>query len=713
MLPADPASADVALLLAPAGYGKTTVLSQWAGHGERPYVWVTVEEQDNDPVRLLQHVVDALIRVTPMGDDVLVALASRDASPRDVLVPRLVDWLARHPGGGVLVLDDLHVLHDEASLGVVAALASGLPPEWGLAVASRRRPGISLVPLRGRRKYVEFGRDDLAFDVREAAVLLASMGREPTPDGVERLVRRVEGWPVAVYLVALAARAGADVAAGLGEGVDTPLTEFVRTAVLDPLPDATVDFLLRTSVLDRLAGSLCDAVAGTTGSDALLAELEQRNLLVVPEGRGGEWYRYHRLLADVLRTELRRRDPEAEEQLHRRAAAWFADHGRLEDATAHALAGGDVPTAARLLNACFQALANTSRIKTVRRWVEAIGDAGVDAYPPYAVSAAWLWALENDSARAQRFLARAEQADFPDRPADGSASLESAAALLRCAMAPLGVDQMLRDARRVIELEPPGAPWHPLASMLLGVAELLCGNDDAAAKAFERAAYFGHERRPTAVLHAHAQLSLLAADRGDWSTAATAAAAAVDAMKRFNLTDYSHSMLAHAAAARVSAHHRNRAEAQAHVSSAMRLAVDGSRQVSFPWLGVLNAVALGKAMLDLDDPVAAQRMARYAREHLGRLPVSGVLPAEVQRLEETVTSRQGTSQAPPLLTLTESQQRVLNLLPTHLTITQIGQELGVSRNTVKTHVAAIYRKLGATTRDDAVRRGRELGLLGA
>ena len=285
-LRADPGSTDVVLLVAPAGYGKTTLLSQWAGQDGHPCAWVTVDDVDNDPVSLLRRVALALHQVTPVGDDVLESLVTPDASLLAVMVPRLVDWLARQPDGGVLVVDDLHLLHDPASLAVVAGLARGLPSGWRLAVASRRRPGVNLVPLRGRRRYLELGRDDLAFDVREATVLLEDAGIELPDDVVESLVRRVEGWPAAVYLTGLSVQANADSTADPAHPAagEAPLSEYIRAAVLDQLPEATVDFLLRTSVLDRLTGSLCDAVTGTAGSAKLLAELEAAQ----PPGRPGE-----------------------------------------------------------------------------------------------------------------------------------------------------------------------------------------------------------------------------------------------------------------------------------------------------------------------------------------------------------------------------------------------------------------------------------------
>ena len=410
LLPAAPDPA-VVLLVAPAGYGKTTLLSQWAEHDDRPFAWMGVDEGDNDPVRLLRHVSLALGRVTPIDDELLQALHARDADPRAVVLPRLIDWLTRHDSRGVLVLDDLHRLHDATSLAVVAALAAGLPGGWLLAVASRRRPEVNLVPVAGRhargRQYVELGRDELAFDAREAAAVLEHAGVALPADVVGRLVRRVEGWPAAVYLSALSVRESPDPAAGL-------TTRRRRRAAPvgvrpDRRPGPAAGRHRRTSSCARPSSTGCPVPCATRsrgrrGRPTVLAELSRSNLFVMPQDRRGEWYRYHRLFRDVLRAELRHRDPAAEARLHRLAAAWFAGNGRPEDAVTHALAGGDVASAARLVTSCAQALANAGRIRTARRWVEEIGDRGVAEYPPYAVIAGWVWAMEGDGRLARRFL---------------------------------------------------------------------------------------------------------------------------------------------------------------------------------------------------------------------------------------------------------------------------------------------------------------------
>jgi LuxR family maltose regulon positive regulatory protein len=633
-----------------------------------------------------------------------------------VVVPRLLTWLAEHAGGGrVLVLDDLHRLHDPAGTAVIGALASRLPPAWHLAVASRSRPGAELGALRGQRRYLELGTDDLAFSAQEAATALAQAGVTVPDEAVESLVRRTEGWPAGIYLAALSLRDRPEQApAAQITGDDAALATYFRSEVLDRQPPETITFLLRTAVLERMSGPLCDAVLGATGSAARLAELEERNLFVVPQDRRGEWYRYHYLFAELLRSELRRREPGTEAELHRRAATWFAGQGLPEEAVPHALAGRDVATAARLTTMYAQSLANSGRIATLRAWIETMGDDGPAAYPPLSVMATWVWALEGDADQARQSLTTAERGTFDGRPADGTASLEAGVRIVRGVMAPLGIDEMLADGRRAVELEPPGSPWHPIASWVLGSAELLHGDLEQAAKAFERTTYFGRDRQKPAATAALAELSLLAAEQDHWTAAAAYAAEARELMRAGNLQDHLAGMLSYVASARVATHEGDRGAALLNIGNALRLYSVRPTPLAFPWLAAQVAVVLARILLELDDVAAARLKVAEARRHLAAgQSTEGTLHEQVRVLASDVARRGRPVSGVSVMTLTQAELRVLHLLPTHLSLAEIAAELDVSRNTVKTHVAAAYRKLQVTTRPDAVRRGRELGLLGS
>ena len=527
------------------------------------------------------------------------------------------------------------------------------------------------------------------------------------------MVRQTEGWPAGVYLAALSMNGTVDETSAGIVGTDKFIVEYFREEVLTREPAETTRFLLRTAVLDEMSGPLCDAVLGQTGSATWLAEIESRNLFVVPQDHDGRWYRYHRLFGEMLLSELRRREPGEELRIHRRAAAWYEKQGDAERAIGHAFAGQDMPTAARLVATYCQMFYNAGRIYTVRGWLEELDDGALDGHPGLAVNAGWIWALTGDTARAQRCLLAAEQA-MPDAapPPDGSASLTTAVAMLRAAMAPLGVVRMLDDARYAFELEPPAGNWYALAGVLFGAALMFNGEPEAAAKAWERAAYFGRQKQPAGSGFALAQLSLHAADRGDWSAAQDFATESWTLIETAGLPEYLSSITSFVARARVAVHNGDVAGARRHVGRALRLYASPS-PTAFPWLATQVAIVLGRILLELDDHPAARLKLSEAGRHLNRLLTEGVLRDQHRRLAADLARHGGRPRVPSAMTLTAAELRVLDLLPTYLTLAEIADELHLSRNTVKSHVAAVYRKLGAATRSEAVREGRNLGLIEA
>ena len=700
------------LLVAPAGYGKTTALSQWVGEDDRSFGWVRLDESDNDPVNLLRHVALALHQIQPVDDAVWQALASPSVSPRGVVVPRLVASATANGGPWVLVLDDFHVLTGTVGMDLVIALAMGLPSGCHIFVTSRGRPGMRLSRMRSQGKLVEFGTRDLAFTVDEASAVLVRMGIKLSREAIAALVRRTEGWPAGIYLAALSVQGAPDEVAAAGvAGTDKFIVEYFREEVLVRESAETVRFLLRTAVLDEMSGPLCDAVLGHTGSATWLAEIEGRNLFLVPQDRDGRWYRYHRLFGEMLLSELRRREPGEEQHVHRRASAWYEEHGSPDRAVTHALAGRDTPTAARLVTAYGQRFYNAGRIYTVRGWLGELDEGALEEHPGLAVVAGWIWALTGEAARAQRCLLAAEQAAPDAEPPAGSVSLTSSIAILRGALAPFGIERMLVDTRRAFELEPPAGSWYTLAGLLYGAALMFNGEPERAAKAFERAAYFGRDNQPSGASFALAQLSLFAAERGDWETARDYATESWTLIDKAGLPDYLGSIVSYIARAKVAVHDGDIAGARHHVGRALRLYASPS-PAAFPWLAAQTALLLGRILLlDLDDHPAARLKLAEAGRHLNRLLTEGVLRDQHRQLAADLARHGGRPRVPSAMTLTAAELRVLELLPTHLTLAEIADVLHTSRNTVKSQVAAVYRKLRAATRAEAVHEGRNVGLI--
>jgi LuxR family transcriptional regulator, maltose regulon positive regulatory protein len=706
-----PDDVPLVLLVAPPGYGKTIAVRQWAAEDARRFGWVHLDASDNDPIRLLRHIALAVHQIHPLDDAVWRGLDLPDASPLALVVPRMVASLSAHGDPWVLVLDDFQVLRGSLGLDVIIALSQELPSGCHLVVVSRHKPGLRLGRLRAQGRCVELGPAELGFTGEEVGEVLDAAGLAPSDELVRAVLRRTEGWPAGVFLATLSVRGRPDVRAAAEHiaGTDGFIDDYFREEVLAREPAETVQFLLRTAPLERISGPLCDAVLERTGSAVQLAELENRSLFVVPEDRDRRWYRYHRLFGEMLLAELRRREPGEEAAVHRRAAAWYGAHDEPERAITHALAGGDLALAVRLVTASARAFVNTGRLETVRSWLEALDDGALDRYPVLAANAGWIWALTGDGARAHQCLLAAENGSRHVRT-PGELSPTSSIATLRIALAPLGVERMLADAQRTFALEPVGSTWHPIASMLLGVAHLVNSAPDAAAKALERAAHLGRKTHPAAASFALAQLSLLAVERGEWQTAEDYANESWAIIEAAQQPEYLSSIVAYAARARMALHQGDVPGAWRYVDGAQRLYTWPS-PAAFPWLAAQAAMVLADILLDLGDRTAAGLKAADARRHLDRLLTEGALRDRYRQLMADLARYDNQPVVPGTSGLTAAEQRILQLLPTHLTLSEIADELYISRNTVKSQVASIYRKLRSSTRTEAVREGRQLGLI--
>jgi LuxR family maltose regulon positive regulatory protein len=710
-LAATPERIPLILVTAPAGYGKTIALSQWATADTRAFAWVTVDEADGDPVRLAGHVALALHRVQPLDPAVFRALAVGEGSRHLTALGHLLTSLRNWNRRAVLVLDDAHELPDVGAMNFIRVLAAGLPAGFHVAIGSRLRLGFGR--LRSEDRCVEFGVESLAFTTEEVRAILTDAGVDASDDTVGALLQRTEGWPAGVYLAARAIRTTSDpaVAARRLTGDDPYIVDYFREEFLVHESPDTVEFLLRTAPLGQMSGALCDHVLGRSGSAGRLAEAARRNLFVVPLDRRGEWYRYHSLVAEMLRSELRRRDPGEEPRVHRRAASWYEERGELENAIEHRLASGDTLAAALLINQHAPEFVAAGRLPTIRRWLDTLGEDGLVTYPPLAITAAWTLALIGDMPGAQRCLHAAERGSFDGPLPDGSSSLASAITVLRASLGALGVDQMLLDAQAATKHEPPGSPWFPAAMAALGIAHTLTGAPDVAVKELGLAARLGAEGRPpTAAVGALAELSLLAADRDDWPDAEEKAGRAVDLIETAGIEEHLFSILGYVAAARVAAHQGNQVAAGRYAGTVLRINTTLLPAV-IPWLSAQVAIALAETFLDLGDLVAARFQAEEAGRHLDGLLTEGTLRQQLSRVLARFVAEGGQVPVPSAMALTRAEMRVLQLLPTHLSLGQIGAELYISRNTVKAHLVSIRRKLQCSSRNEVVARGRDLGLL--
>jgi LuxR family maltose regulon positive regulatory protein len=702
-------AAPVVCVVAPAGYGKTTLLAQWAQHKGPRVGWVSVDQRDNDPAVLLTYLAVALDRIEPIDPSVFRALAGPGASIV-AAAARLAAAVAAMPEPVALVLDHVELLGNQQSLDAVAELAAQLPAGSQLLLASRARPPLPVALLRAQGRVVEIGTDELAMDHQEGELLLKDAEVDVSSVDVVELVGRTEGWPVGLYLAALALKAGGPQATtGPGfSGDDRFMADYLWSELLGHLPPERVAFLTRTAVLERMCGPLCDAVLDTTGSSDVLAWLEESNLLLVPLDRHRGWYRYHHLFQELLTAELSRREPELVPQLHTRAAGWCEANDLPELAIDHAQAAGDTDRVARLVWRLALPAYGAGRVDTARRWFGWFEDQGlVGRYPPVAVLGAWLQALVGEPVAAERWADAAERGPVAGTLTDGSTT-QSYLALLRALLCRDGVDRMRADTQAALAELGPTSQWRPTAQLLEGICYLLAGENDRADPILAHAVEVATEAGalPAAAI-ALAERSLVAMDHQDWTQAATLADQAHGVVRDGRLDNYVASGLVHAVVARTALHRGEVPRAQAQLGRAARLRP--LLTYALPYFAVQTLLELGRAYLALDDGAGARVVLRQARDVLRRRPDLGILPSQAEELGGKLDTVRGGTVG--VSSLTTAELRLLPLLSTYLSFREIGERLYVSHHTVKTQAISIYRKLGVSSRGEAIQRARDLGLL--
>jgi LuxR family transcriptional regulator, maltose regulon positive regulatory protein len=424
---------ELVLVCAPAGFGKTVLLADWARAGRRPVAWLSLDPGDNDPARFWRHVVAALDRVRPGIAGQLAGLLGPPAPASfEGLVSALINQLTIEPDGGevVLVLDDYHLVDAPAVHASLGFLLEHRPPALRLVLASRADPPLGLARWRARGQLAELREADLRFTAEEAAQLLReAVGPDLPEAAVAALVARTEGWVAGLQLAGLSLRGQPDPAGLVASfsGSHRFVLDFLSEEVLDRQPEPMRAFLLETSVLQRLSGPLCDAVTGRTDSQQLLEQAERANLFLVPLDEVRGWWRYHQLFADLLRARLQREQPERVLALHRAAAAWSEQHGLADDAVRHALAAGDPTWASRLIERHADELTLRSEGATLARWLAALPAELAAVRPRLCLAQTFMAVSEGDLDAAGPALDAAERAlahaaDEPFEPSVGKAA---------------------------------------------------------------------------------------------------------------------------------------------------------------------------------------------------------------------------------------------------------------------------------------------------
>jgi LuxR family maltose regulon positive regulatory protein len=695
----------VVAVIAPAGFGKTLLLADWAARFPGAAAWLILDDFDNDPSVLLAYLAAAIDRVVPVDQSVGRALAARETRILATAVPRLAAVLGTWPRPGLLVLDDVDRLIDRTALDALTALIDYAPGGLTVAMAGRSAPALPFARFRAARELLEVGGAELALDLHEAQALVAAVNPALGPGGVQDLVARTEGWPVGVYLGALAASRPGGPPLGRVTGDEGYIAEYLRSELLAHLRDEDVEFLARTSILDPVEPGVAEVVSGLPDAASRLQWFARTNQLVRVVGPPAVGFRYHTLLREFLQAELSQREPGVEAELHALAAAWYAEQGRMEQAVEHALAG-DIRLAADLVLRAVLPVWYSGHGDRLARWLRLFDDEVFLSHPSLAVTAALIDALLGRAASATRLAEIADRASGAGRPAGAFAAFESGRSMVRAAMASHGLATVLVDARAGVEAEQPGRAWRFFALYMLAGAEAMGGNkdraDDLFAEAIEAAEaagivpYYGLAARAT-----------IAASRRDWAAAADLAGKAHAGLDRTRLHDVVTAVHVHGVAARVAAHHGDFGQARTELVHAQ--IVRPSASYALPWVSVAALLEVARAYLAIADIAGARSAVAEAEQILHRRPDIGVLATRILEMRSEL------DRAPVALagasTLTPAELRLLPVLSTPLTFREIGERLYLSPHTIKTQAISIYGKLEASSRSEAVERAIELGLL--
>jgi LuxR family maltose regulon positive regulatory protein len=706
------------LVDAPAGWGKTTLLLDWlsAARDRHRFGWLALDRGDNDPARFWTYVVEAVRTVEPgLGADALAWLRVPGTSVGDVVLPALINEMHELSDQVVLVLDDYHSIANTEIHEALAFLVDHLPSTLRLVVSTRSDPPLPLAALRVRGELTEIRAGELRFNEDETSALLndvleLNLGSKE----VGRLCERTEGWAAGLYLAALSLRGRTDsrrfIAAFAGD--DRHVVDYLGAEVLAGQQEGVRSFLLETSILDRLCGSLCDEVRDAPGSASMLEAIERSNLFLVPLDEKRKWYRYHHLFGELLRHELDRAEPERVPTLHRRASAWFRAEGSASEAIKHATAAGDFAGVADLIALHWSGFLQQGELDTVADWLNALPDGVVDSDPRLCLTRAWIAVNEGRIDRIDHWVETAERAALGR--ADGDAStFRAAAAMLRCIQRYMegDVGGAIEVARWARDLEPDEQkPWRSVGCPVLGIALFwrgeLANATETLEEAIERAERAGNN---LAVIHANSCLAAIHAERADLEGATRFAQAATGLGERHGLDEHWASTMAHVAAARALAARGRFAEAEAETTRAVELSRRGVARAEIAHALLAHA----QARHDLGDREEARSLLRAAGDAVRACPDPGMLVEMLARGERQLRagSRSAVSGDRQDEELTDRELAVLRLLPTTLSLREIGGTLYVSHNTVKSHCRSIYRKLDASGRGEAVDRARRLGLL--
>jgi LuxR family transcriptional regulator, maltose regulon positive regulatory protein len=699
------------LVCAPAGYGKTTLLGQWeaADRARTPFVWLSLDRADGGPVRLWDHLLAGLRQVHPdVGTTSAEALQTGPSGLVPVFIPLLVRELA-NAGPLVLVIEDWHLLRSPLCDATMTEFVENAPAGVQIVISSRSDPGLPLARLRAHGDLVEVRAEHLRLTPVESDDLFRRGDVALESDDVHRLTSRTEGWAAGLHLTAIALREQPDPRAFVADfsGDTRHVLDYLARDVFDTVPPAMRSFMLRTSILDTLSADLCDWLLERTDSASMLAAIEQANLFVVCVDESRQVYRFHPLFARMLQRELDRIEPDLVEDLHLRASTWFEENGNVDSAVLHAIAARNVQRSSTLVVRHARAYWSAGRFPTVERWLDALSwpEAAADAQLA-VIRAAMLGLTGHPADELERWIEVAAAGSRTGPLANGVHSLESAVDLLRGLFLTKGLEAGRAAAERAVALEPPESAWRRQALVALGQALYLLGKGEEARAPLEEARRLPDRngQAPGAAM-ALAYLAFLELDLDRAHLAERLALDAVALLEERHLAESpaaANAELALGGARMLSTDGHGAVE---HLERAVSL----SAPLSPSYWHVHALLRLAGARHRIGRRAEAMEALEAARFELDALPDAGMLAPLLTQKEDLLSGRHRREGFVGEV-LSESELRVLRQLTEGRSLREVAKELYLSLNTVKSHRRTIYRKLGVTTREEALERAAELGI---
>jgi LuxR family maltose regulon positive regulatory protein len=628
------------------------------------------------------------------------------------MLPVLVDELGDVQTPLVLVLDDYHQLAGDAVHGTLRRLLDYLPERVCIAICTRTEPPLQVARLRARGQLVEINADELRFSLDETRSFLDEvLGLELGEEDIARLHERTEGWPAAIYLAALSLRSRTDrhdfVVRFAGD--DRHMVDYLGEEVLAGLEPALRDLLLRTSILERVNGPLCDAVAEASGSARQLDALARSNLFVVPLDDQRDWYRYHQLFRSCLNAELRLEAADLIPELHRRASEWFGSAGYVTDAIDHAIAGQDFATASELLAAHWNDIISSGGLRAVEMWLMSLPERLVLDDARLCLARAWTSFAKGALEEVLPCLENAEAAPPPEHLLDGTTSVASGAATLRASFWLRMGDfrKTVTYAREALALE--HGPWRAISANCLGMASYWLEQNAQARQNLEETIDVGRDLLPLVALAALGMLALMDCESEDWTAVAKRLHQGRQMIESGGFGEYWMTAGVELASGLAAERDGDLARAETLMAGSLVLC----RRSKAP-------VEIANALLHLARVHREQRLDVVAHDEVEEAAMLvKECPDPGPRIERLIARARARSliavrpgaRASSSDELSERELGVLRLLASDLTQREIGHELYLSLNTVKSHTRSIFRKLGVSGREQAVARARELELI--